>query len=174
VEKGLCNRRASVPVPSVSLSVPLGRRTPLLRVCCCGPGGQEISVDCCTAGGQQQPRRSSGCGQRHLFLKRTCCVRYATQLLISVFIITTIIIIDIFKVTQTVKKNYCKDHCSGGEIMTRKGKCHSESNSFVAAAEQVRLQPVLEHRQRRGRRNIAWQAIPHHCSNTRKGTTSDS
>jgi len=27
--------------------------------------------------------------------------------------------------------------------MTRKVKCHSESNSFVAAAEQVCLQPVL-------------------------------
>jgi len=48
------------------------------------------------------------------------------------------------------------------------------SNSFVVAAEQVCLQPVLEHRQRRGRRNIAWQAIPHHCSSNRKGTTSDS
>ena len=45
--------------------------------------------------------------------------------------------------------------------MTRKGECHSESNSFAAAAEQVCLQPVLEHRQRRGRRIIAWQAIPH-------------
>jgi len=33
-------------------------RPPLLRVCCCGPGGQEISIDCCTADGQQQPRRS--------------------------------------------------------------------------------------------------------------------
>jgi len=30
--------------------------------------------------------------------------------------------------------------------MTRKKKCNSESNSFVAAAEQVCLQPVLEHR----------------------------
>jgi len=29
---------------SVRLSVPL------LRVCCCGPGGQKISIDCCTAG----------------------------------------------------------------------------------------------------------------------------
>jgi len=37
--------------PYVCLSVPSGRRTPLLRVCCCGPGGQEISIDCCTAGG---------------------------------------------------------------------------------------------------------------------------
>jgi len=58
--------------------------------------------------------------------------------------------------------------------MTRKKKCNSESNSFVAAAEQVCLQPLLEHRQRRGRRNIAWQAIPHLCSSNRKGTTSDS
>jgi len=38
--------------------------------------------------------------------------------------------------------------------MTRKRKCHSKLNSFVAAAEQVCLQPVLEHRQQRGRRNI--------------------
>ena len=30
--------------------------------------------------------------------------------------------------------------------MTRKKKCNSESNSFVTAAEQVCLQPVLEHR----------------------------
>ena len=33
--------------------------------------------------------------------------------------------------------------------MTRKKECNSKSNSFVAAAEQVYLQPVLEHRQRR-------------------------
>jgi len=39
--------------------------------------------------------------------------------------------------------------------MTRKGKCNWKSNSFVAAVEQVRLQPVLEHRQRRGRCNVA-------------------
>ena len=42
--------------------------------------------------------------------------------------------------------------------MTTKRKYHSKSNSFVAGAEQVCLQPVLE--QRRGRGNIAWQAIP--------------
>ena len=54
--------------------------------------------------------------------------------------------------------------------MTTKKECNSESNSFVAAAEQVRLQPVLEHRQRRGRRNIAWWAIPHLCcTRTRTG-----
>ena len=52
--------------------------------------------------------------------------------------------------------------------MTRKKKCNSESNSFVAAAEQVCLQPVLEHRQRQGRRHIAWQAVPHLCSSNRK------
>jgi len=40
--------------------------------------------------------------------------------------------------------------------MTRKKKCNSKSNSFVAVAEQVCLQPVLEHRQQRGRHNIAW------------------
>ena len=72
--------------------------------------------------------------------------------------------------------NYCKDHCSGGEINSDNdwGKCNSKSNGFVAAAEQVCLEPVLEHRQRRGRRNIAWQTIPHLCSSNRKGTTSDS
>ena len=32
--------------------------------------------------------------------------------------------------------------------MTRKKNSNSKSNSFVAAAEQVCLQPVLEHRQR--------------------------
>ena len=31
--------------------------------------------------------------------------------------------------------------------MTRKKKCNSDSNIFVAAAEQVCLQPVIEHRQ---------------------------
>ena len=43
--------------------------------------------------------------------------------------------------------------------MTRKKKCNSKSNSFVAAAEQVCLQPVLEHRQRRGRRNIGCNRV---------------
>ena len=52
--------------------------------------------------------------------------------------------------------------------MTRKRKCHSKSNSFVGAAEQVCLQSVLAHRQRRGRRNIACQAVSHLCSSNRK------
>ena len=34
----------------VRLSVRLSHRPPLLRVCCCGRGGQQISIDCCTAG----------------------------------------------------------------------------------------------------------------------------
>ena len=33
-------------------------RAPLLRVCCCETGGQEISIYCCTAGGQQQQMRA--------------------------------------------------------------------------------------------------------------------
>ena len=41
-EQGLWNFLASVPSD---------RHTPLLRVCCCGPSGQTISIDCCTAGG---------------------------------------------------------------------------------------------------------------------------
>jgi len=34
-----------------------------------------------------------------------------------------------------------------GDNDYRKRKCHSKSNSFVAAAGQVCLQPALEHRQ---------------------------
>ena len=52
--QGLRKCRASVGssvCPSISSS---GLCTPLRRVCCCGPGGQEISIDCCTAGAQQQ------------------------------------------------------------------------------------------------------------------------
>ena len=46
-EQGLCGlRRASVR--------PFFRRTPLLRVCCCGPGGQEISID---RGGRRAPQQ---------------------------------------------------------------------------------------------------------------------
>jgi len=46
---------------SVRLSVrpsrtSFSRPTPLRRVCCCGPGGQEISIDCCTAGARQRMR----------------------------------------------------------------------------------------------------------------------
>ena len=49
VEQGVCNGRASV-CPSVCPSVPpFARRTPLLRVCCRAPGGQETSIDCCPA-----------------------------------------------------------------------------------------------------------------------------
>ena len=36
--------------------------------------------------------------------------------------------------------------------MTRKKKCNSESNTFVAAAEQVCLQPVLQIDRRTDRR----------------------
>ena len=46
--------------PSVCLSVPsFGRRLQLRRVCCCGPGGLEISIDCCTAGAQHAANASS-------------------------------------------------------------------------------------------------------------------
>ena len=32
--------------PSVRLFIPsVGRRMPLQRVCCCGPGGQDTSID---------------------------------------------------------------------------------------------------------------------------------
>jgi len=42
--------------PSVGLSVRPITRPPLQWVCCCGPGGQETSIDCCTTGAQQQMR----------------------------------------------------------------------------------------------------------------------
>ena len=50
----MCNGTVCV-CPSICLSVCLqhGPTTadPLLQVCCCGPGGQEISIDCCQARG---------------------------------------------------------------------------------------------------------------------------
>jgi len=57
---GLCGT-GSTHLSGVSLSVrPLiypsltpGRNMPLLQVCCCGPGGQKISIVCCTAGVRQ-------------------------------------------------------------------------------------------------------------------------
>jgi len=47
----------TVRCPSVSLSQhgPTAAN-PLVRVCCCGIDGQEISIDCCVAGAQQQRR----------------------------------------------------------------------------------------------------------------------
>ena len=45
--------------------------------------------------------------------------------------------------------NCCKVHCTGRDEITGKRKCHSESSSFVVAAEQLRLERVLEHGQRR-------------------------
>ena len=62
-EQDLRNGRASVcrSVPSFV------RHNPLLQVCCCAPGEEEISIDCCTAGAQHQRRRgtafSSKCEQ---------------------------------------------------------------------------------------------------------------
>ena len=57
---GFVSVRVTVRCPSVS---PFARRILLLRVCCCAPGEQDISVlisiDCCTAGAQWQRRRSS-------------------------------------------------------------------------------------------------------------------
>ena len=34
---------------------------PLVQVCCCGPGRQEISIDCCVAGARQQQRAVPRC-----------------------------------------------------------------------------------------------------------------
>jgi len=52
----------TVGCPSVCPSGPsFGLRTPPRRVCCCGPGGQEISIDYCTACARQQMRAVSRC-----------------------------------------------------------------------------------------------------------------
>ena len=91
----------------------------------------------------------------------------------TLIVIVIIVIIHHRNFSGLNSEYYCKDHFSGEEMVTRRGNVIPESNS-LAAAEQVCLQPVVEHRQRRGRRNIAWQAIPHLCSSNRKGTTSDS
>ena len=54
-EQGLCHDAVSVRL-SVCLSVPAIDGCSSMRcVCCCGPGGQEISIDCCTAGAQHSP-----------------------------------------------------------------------------------------------------------------------
>jgi len=39
---------------SVCLSVPSDHRTPLLQVCCCGPGKHEISIDCWSSVGRMR------------------------------------------------------------------------------------------------------------------------
>ena len=45
-KQGLCSCWASVRLSVCSI----GRRTPpLLQVCCCGPGGLEITIDCCSS-----------------------------------------------------------------------------------------------------------------------------
>ena len=57
---------------SVCLSVPCllylaaGHRPQLRRVCCCEPGGQEISIDRCTAGGLavSSSRSEKACGSQ--------------------------------------------------------------------------------------------------------------
>jgi len=56
--------------------------------------------------------------------------------------------------------------------MTRKKKCNSESNSFVAAAGQVCLQRVLEHRQRRGSAPATGKARPPIVDRRQVGTSS--
>jgi len=53
-------RYETVASPSLGPSVRPPPR-PLRRVCCCGPGGREISISCCTAAAQQQMRTVSRC-----------------------------------------------------------------------------------------------------------------
>jgi len=54
---------------------------PLLQVCCCGPGGQEISVDCCTASAQQQRRADAGSATLSAYVgcwTQTCFPSYSS------------------------------------------------------------------------------------------------
>jgi len=72
-EQGLRNGWASVR-PSVRLSVPwFARRTPLLRVCCCGPDGQAISIDSGGRRARQQRRRSTALSSTAFSSKREQC-----------------------------------------------------------------------------------------------------
>ena len=70
---------------SVCLSVPsCGRRTPLRRVCSCGHGGQEISIDCCTVAAQRQMRAVPRCQLTHeaehrLVIEESGADRYCVQ-----------------------------------------------------------------------------------------------
>ena len=62
----MCSRvYLTVRCPSVCLSVRLSANPPL-QVCCCGPGGQVISIDCCTAGAQLTAAAAPECGQCRL------------------------------------------------------------------------------------------------------------
>jgi len=60
----------------VRLSVCLSHPIDLRRICCCGPGEQEISIDCCTASGRRpaatapQERAAADCGQGHVVSRR--------------------------------------------------------------------------------------------------------
>jgi len=47
-----------------------------LRVCCCGPGRQETSIDCCTAGGLAVSSSSSGLGQRHVVSCQAIIIKF--------------------------------------------------------------------------------------------------
>jgi len=47
-KQGLCNGTVSICLSGPTVE------NPLLQVCCCGPGGHEILIDCCTAGSQRQ------------------------------------------------------------------------------------------------------------------------
>ena len=47
-----------------------------LRVCCCGPGRQETSIDCCTTGGLAVSSSSSGLGQRHVVSCQAIIIKF--------------------------------------------------------------------------------------------------
>jgi len=71
--RGLCNCRASISQsvcpsvhPSVCLSVQSSRCTQMRRVCCCGPGGQEIPISCCTDGGPEVSSSSATAAACHV------------------------------------------------------------------------------------------------------------
>jgi len=66
MRQGLCNGTESVRLSVSSID----RCSSVRRVCCCGPGEQELSIDCCTAG----VALSSSCEQCHVvsWCRKTC------------------------------------------------------------------------------------------------------
>jgi len=50
---------------SVCPSIWVTAANPLLQVCCCGPDGQEISIDCCSSGVRRTDAGSATLSAEH-------------------------------------------------------------------------------------------------------------
>jgi len=70
-QQGLCKGLVSIR-PSVCLSVPsIDLSSGVRRVCCWAPSGQEIPIDGGGVGRPRQRRRSSRCGQCHVYSRHS-------------------------------------------------------------------------------------------------------